>query len=701
MSDEASRTDFLHQLAATGRFRYGQPRDVTVAPDGTRVLFLRAASGTDRTTSLWRLDVATGAETMLADGGALSGGELSATARALRERTRESAAGIVGYATDDAAHRVVFTVDGQLWTVTDGGTPVSLPANGSVLDPRLDPAGTTVAYVAEGAVRLIGVDGTGDRALATPEGDDVTYGLPDHVAGESMHRYRGHWWSPDGTRLLVARVDESPVTRWYLADPANPGARPTEVRYPAAGTANAVTTLWLYDVATSLGGASGGHGARTEVVWDRDFEYLAEVRWADEKPLLLVQNRSQRDVRILSVDPATGATRLVHADHDDQWWELIPGLPATTASGALVWSVDDAATDTRRLVVDGTPVTPPGLQVREVTGVDGDAVLFLASDEPTEQHVWRWHADTGPVRLSTEPGVHTASTAGGTTVLLSRSLAYPGVRATVAGSGIASVAAAPVLTPRVAMHAFGERKLRTAVLLPSWYDRASGTKLPVLLDPYGGPHGQVAVHASNVYLLSQWFAEQGYAVLITDGRGTPARGPRWEHSVRGDKLTFALTDQVDALHAATAEYPELDLTRVGIRGWSYGGYLAAAAVLRRPDVFHVAVADAPVTDPLLYDTHWQERYLGHPAEDPEAYQRNSLIPDAPKLTRPLLIVHGMVDDNVVVAHTLKLSGALLAAGRPHAVLPLTGVTHMSGTATEHLPLLELDFLDRVLHPATS
>lgn len=696
MTDDAPRPaaalpDFLPEYAATGRFRYGQPRNVTVAPDGTRVLFLRAAGGTDRTTSLWRLDVATGVETLVADGGALSGGELSAAERALRERTRESAAGIVSYATDADARRVVFTVDGRLWTVADGA-PVSLPATGSVLDPRLDPAGHTVAYVADRAVRLVDVDGGHDRALAVAEDDAVTYGLPDHVAGESMHRHRGHWWSPDGTRLLVARVDESPVTRWYLADPADPTAEPRAVRYPSAGTPNAVTTLWLYDVAD---------GSRTEVVWDRGYEYLAEVHWSDSALLLLVQNRSQRDVRVLAVDTATGATSTLHADHDDAWWELVPGLPATTASGELVWSTDDAATDTRRLVVAGEPVTPPGLQLREVTAVDGDAVVFLASDEPTEQHVWRWQPDTGSVRVSTGPGVRTAAVGGGTTVLLSRSLAYQGVRVTVAGTdtAIASTAAVPSLTPRVRIHSLGERELRTAVLLPSWYDRASGGPLPVLLDPYGGPHGQVAVHATAPYLLSQWFAEQGYAVLVADGRGTPGRGPRWEHSIRGDKLTYALTDQVDALHAAAAEYPELDLGRVGIRGWSYGGYLSAAAVLRRPDVFHVAVAGAPVTDPLLYDTHWQERYLGDPAEDPEAYRRSSLIPDAPKLTRPLLLVHGMVDDNVVVAHTLRLSGALLAAGRPHAVLPLTGVTHMSGTATAHLPLVELDFLDRALRPS--
>jgi dipeptidyl-peptidase-4 len=168
--------------------------------------------------------------------------------------------------------------------------------------------------------------------------------------------------------------------------------------------------------------------------------------------------------------------------------------------------------------------------------------------------------------------------------------------------------------------------------------------------------------------------------------------------VAGDLATPALEDQVAALELAAAAHPELDVCRVGIRGWSFGGYLAALAVLRRPDVFHAAVAGAPVTDWALYDTHYTERYLGDPAVDPAAYERSSLLADAPKLTRPLLLIHGLADDNVVAAHTLRLSSALLAAGRPHSVLPLSGVTHMTPQeeVAENLLLLQVDFLRSAL-----
>jgi dipeptidyl-peptidase-4 len=224
----------------------------------------------------------------------------------------------------------------------------------------------------------------------------------------------------------------------------------------------------------------------------------------------------------------------------------------------------------------------------------------------------------------------------------------------------------------------------------------------VLMDPYGGPHAQRVLAARRAFAESQWLADQGFAVVVADGRGTPARGPAWERAIHLNVAGPVLEDQVTALHAAAERFP-LDLSRVAIRGWSFGGYLAALAVLRRPDVFHAAVAGAPVTDWTLYDTHYTERYLGHPGEDPEAYERTSLIRAVEEMAgdqvmRPLLIIHGLADDNVVAAHTLRLSSALLAAGRPHSVLPLSGVTHMTPqeVVAENLMLLQVEFLRNAL-----
>jgi dipeptidyl-peptidase-4 len=291
-------------------------------------------------------------------------------------------------------------------------------------------------------------------------------------------------------------------------------------------------------------------------------------------------------------------------------------------------------------------------------------------------------------------------------VIVSRTLAEAGVRSRVVRDGspdihLISLAARPRLpTPRPDIFAAATRGIRTALLLPSWHEPGS-RRLPVLLDPYGGPHAQRVLAAQAAFLTSQWLADQGFAVVVADGRGTPGRGPEWDRAVWHDLADPVLEDQVEALHAAAGRCGDLDTSRVAIRGWSFGGYLAALAVLRCPEVFHAAIAGAPVTDWRLYDTHYTERYLGHPDDNPEVYDRCSPITDAERTAathRPMMIIHGLADDNVVVAHSLRLSSALLAAGYPHTVLPLSGVTHMASQeeVAENLLLLQVDFLRQAL-----
>jgi dipeptidyl-peptidase-4 len=250
----------------------------------------------------------------------------------------------------------------------------------------------------------------------------------------------------------------------------------------------------------------------------------------------------------------------------------------------------------------------------------------------------------------------------------------------------------PVLLATPTFFVGGARDLRMALFTPSGAEPDG--PLPVLLDPYGGPHFAVVQRVLTLQLESQWFADQGFAVLVIDGRGTPGRGPGWDREVYRNLADPVLEDQVEGLNAAAERYPFLDLERVAIRGWSFGGFLAAMAVLRRPDVFHAAVSGAPVTDGALYDTHYTERYLGMPDTDVEAYARYRLLDDAPNLRRPLLLIHGLADDNVYVANTLRLSKALMEAGRFHSVIPLSGITHAPSQpeVAENLLLLQVRFL---------
>ncbi|TXS56750.1 prolyl oligopeptidase family serine peptidase [Streptomyces sp. t39] len=707
---------FPRQSARTQRFTLGAPRAFTVSPDGARVVFLRSSSGTERSGLLRVLDLDGPAprERVAADPGELLGGadeELPAEERARRERSREGSAGIVGYAVDQAVELAAFTLSGRLFTAElRAGTARELAVPGPVIDPRPSPDGRYVAYVAGGALRVTGAEGDGDRALAEPEDAHVSFGLAEFVAAEEMGRSRGHWWAPESDRLLVARVDDRAVQGWWISDPAHPGREPARVAYPAAGTPNAEVRLQLITL----------EGERTEVGWDRDrYPYLARVHWSpDGPPLLLVQSRDQRTQVCLEVDPETGGTQAVHLDEDPVWLELFPGVPAWApdsapggaGGGRLVRIADEGGA--RVLAVGDRVLTGADLHIRAVLGIGADDVLVSASageaaeaPETGEIHVYRVGA-RGAERLSQGPGIHSAVRCGEVTVLASAGLDAAGTAVRVLRGGrvvaeVPSYAEQPSITARPRLVEAGVHRIPCAVLLPS--DRAAddGRPLPVLMDPYGGPHGQRVLASHHAHLTSQWFADQGFAVVVADGRGTPGRSPGWEKAVRDD-FGLTLDDQVEALRALAGSFP-LDLDRVAIRGWSYGGYLAGMAVLRRPDVFHAAVVGAPVTDLRLYDTHWTERYLGDPAARPEVYTANSLVGDdgltaAETPHRPMMIVHGLADDNVVVAHALRLSSALLSAGRPHEVLPLTGVTHMTPQEqiAENLLLLQVDFLKRSL-----
>lgn len=680
--------------ARTRRFSLGRPRTLTVSPDGARVVFCRSAAGDDPVNALWVLDVATGTERQVVDPVALLGSsdqDLPYAERRRRERMRESSSGVTGYATDRDARVAVFALSGRLFRVDlADAAATELPTAGPVVDPRLSPDGATVAYASEDALHVVS-DGT-TRPLVAEDG--VTWGLAEFIASEELDRFRGYWWAPESDRLIVARVDESPVDVWWISDPANPGSEPVAVRYPHAGSPNA-------DVQLSVVRLSGD---RVAVDWDRAaLPYVVDVRWgADGPPLLTAMSRDQRLLRVLAVDPDDGSTRVVHEETDHAWVDVTTGgVPAWLPDGRLLTVTDETAS--RRLCVDGVAFTPETVQVLAVVESDVDGVLVEAAlDDPADRHVLRIGYYGAVSMVTTGPGVHRAVAAGGTTVVAAAGLDHFGTTYTVytgqSTHEIVSHASTPPLTPAVRLLRLGSRELRSALVLPTGHE--PGTRLPVLLNPYGGPHSAMVQSARAMFLESQWFADQGFAVLVVDGRGTPYRSPEWERSVHRDLAGPVLTDQVDALHAAADLEPDLDLARVAMRGWSFGGFLSALAVLRRPDVFHAAIAGAPVTDQRLYDTGYTERYLGTDPEgaDQDAYERSSVIADAPNLRGELLIIHGLADDNVVSAHTLRLSSALLAAGKAHTVLPLTGITHMATDETIAANLLKLQvaFLHRAL-----
>ena len=681
---------FPRQYARTQRLSLGEPRNFTVSPDGNRVFFSRSRSGADSVNCLWVLDTATGTETEILDPRTLGTDLQNLTEEELRrrERAREGAGGIVTYATDDAVTRAVTVLGGEVVLVDLATHAVSLPRIApGVFDVRLSPDGTIISYVRGRALCTSDLVGN-ERVVAHDTDPCVSWGSAEFIAAEEMGRMRGYWWSPDSRSIAACRVDVSPVAVWHIADPAHPERPATEHRYPAAGTDNAEVSLHI---------VSCDSGTIRDVVLTGDWEYLNSVSWNRGGLIAQTQTRDQKKIDIHRIDPATGESTVAFTDSDDAWVELVHGVPSTLADGRIVTAADRDGT--RRLVIDGNAVTPASVQLRDVVSV-GDTVVFVGNDPATPwvHNVWSHDTSTGATRQVTDSeGAVSASGTADNLVLRSATMQSRRAEFSVHGTGatVTSLTEEPLVEPNVRIMSVGPRAIPVAVVSPR--DGAT-TKLPVLFDPYGGPHAQRVVASRNAYLSSQWFADQGFIVVIADGIGTPGKGSAWERGVLNDLAQVVLDDQVEIVRALPDLEPRADTTRVGIRGWSFGGYLAALAVLRRGDVFHSAVAGAPVTDWRLYDTHYTERYVGNPSIDDTHYRTTSLLEDAHRLERPLLIIHGLADDNVVAAHTLQLSSALLAAGKPHEVLPLSGVTHMTPqeVVAENLLLHQLEFLKRTL-----
>ena len=585
MSDAQFPADtFPRQQARTRRYTLGRPRTFTVAEDGSRVAFLRSRASDDPVGCLWVFDVSSSTERVVFDPVGSGEEHLSAEERDRRERRRESLTGVTDYATDRAGSIAAFAMDAGLHVadlVNGGARRVDIGAD-DPFDPRPDPTGRHIAYVAGGALRVVGTDGADDHELASDPDPDVSWGLAEFVAAEEMERLRGYWWSPEGDRLAVARVDERPVDIWHIAAPIDPGSPSRPVRYPGAGTDNAVVTLAIVDLA----------GRRVDVEWDRDaFPYLVNVDWNAHGPLtVLVESRDQRTMQILRVDPDTGANALVREDHDDRWLDITVGVPAWLPDGRLVRTVD--VDDTKRLTFDDEPVTPVGLQVAQVLDV-GEGVVFRANEDPTETHVWRVDVAGTLTPLTDEPGVHTAVVGSNVTVLTSATMTgLPSSRVLVDGASvgvIASTTETPVLFTAPTFFVGGARELRMALFTPG--SAEPDGPLPVLLDPYGGPHFAVVQKVLTPAARVAVVRRPGVRGARDRRAGNPgSRSGLGARGVPGPRRIPCWRTRSTALHAAAEAHPFIDLDRVAIRGWSFGGFLAAMAVLRRPDVFHAAVS---------------------------------------------------------------------------------------------------------------
>ncbi|MEZ5158867.1 MAG: alpha/beta fold hydrolase [Candidatus Nanopelagicales bacterium] len=661
---------FPRQAAATGQFRHGQARNFRVT--GSAVYFLRSSGSRSSSLELHRWDRTTGATSTVLSGRTTS--SMSDEERSMRERLRETASGITAYDVRD--DRIVASAGGSLLVWDEAAGAREVPGAAGAFDPRLSPDGNWMTWVEPAGLHCRAWDGTQHSIVVQSEGEE-SWAVADFIAAEELSRSRGYWWLPDSTGILVQRTDDSPVPVWFRSDPAHPHQAPVAQRYPHAGADNARVELWRFDLS--------GEGERIGLP---AFEYLAGVGAG----VVTLLNREQTE---LTVCDYTGA--ILAQTNQQPWIDLVPGLPRIDPAGRLLSWIDD---DRRRLSIDGEPVTGD-VQLRALVGADAERVYVTACSDPAESRLAV--VDKAGFRWLSEPGHYVTATAeSGLLITSDVTWEHYRARVTVRDGEYAPLTVIENLAEEPIVEAAPQRlpstpnAVQTVVL---WPTQPSEERLPILMYPYGGPHAQRVLAARSAYASAQWLADQGFCVVVADGRGTPGQSPAWEQAVAGDLRDPALEDQVAALESVLEHFRDrLDPDRVGILGWSYGGYLAALAVLRRPDVFHAAVAGAPVTEWRLYDTAYTERYLGNPSIDSAPYDHSSLLPLAADLRRPLLLIHGLSDDNVFAAHTLELSTHLLRAGRPHEVLPLSGVTHMTPQpeVAENLLLLQVDFFRRHL-----
>ncbi len=701
---------FLRDYAETRGYMLGRPAGSVPTSDGSAVLFLRAHGARAPSQELYEFEVATGqTRRLLSPEDALKGvaEQLSAEEKARRERQRISVGGFTAFSISRDSALVLLSLSGKLYVLhrADGKVTQLATGAGTIVDPKFSPDSRSVAYVRNQDVCVYDLASGKERALTTGGTETIAHGLAEFVAQEEMDRFSGYWWSPDSTRIAYQENDASKVETWYAADPAQPGNPPEKSFYPRPGKENVAVRLGVVS-------AAGDGAPTTWLDWDHArFPYLGKVTWEEHGPLTLtVLSRDQTNLTLLRAEIDSGKTQVLLEEHDPAWVNLEQDVPVWLSEangGGFLWVSDEP--HGRRVLIRRKADGSPGgnLEAKwennfvSLSGVAGGRAYGMFSNHSPVADF----SDFLPLDGSAHSGGHTQPPA------------EPGLSFTTLGEGesiyveqvqtphnmpqalvrrasdgtllgeLPSIALDPPFTPNASLDVLQaaepipdheEDTYYAMTIRPSGFDPAAGRKYPVIVDVYGGPHHQQVLCSMRSYLLDQWLADQGFIVVAIDGRGTPGRGRDWERAIAGHFGSVPLDDQVAALKLLGSKHPEMDLNRVGITGWSFGGYLSALAVLRRPDVFKAAVAGAPVVDWMDYDTCYTERYLGVPGFGrwPDAYQEGSLLTYADDLKRPLLLIHGTADDNVYFRHSLRLTQELFRAGRPFDFLPLSSFTHM-------------------------
>ena len=734
-----SKSLSLDDVARYPRPGMTAPRRVEFTPDGAAVAYLFSPQGT-LVQELWTHDIATGERRLVAGelagaAGAVasaSGQALSLEEQLRRERTRVRELGVTDYAFarkskgtgEDTEGSTVLLVplDGWLHVARGDGPLVRLDGSDGGHDARLSPDGALVAFIRADELRVLPTQQTqgttSARRLTAGAGDGVTNGVAEYIAQEEMDRHEGYWWSPDGARLAYVRADSGHIPLYPIVHQGEERLTVEEHRYPFAGARNATVRLGV--VAVTAVGTAIADGTADDVTWmdlgaDDDI-YLARVAWRPDGVLTAqIEARDQRRLRLVAFDAATGAATTLLEERGAPWINLSDST-RFLASGEFIWSSERSGF--RHLYLydrdghEARALTEGEWTVTELVAVDEErrvAYVHGTRDGVTERHLYAVPLDEGEIRRVTDGfGWHatdvspdfqyyvdTFSAPDRAPAVTLHHLADGRPAAVLFENADVTAAGLGLLVPELTAFRNRDGVTLHAAVYATDEMRASVERRPLVVSVYGGPGAQrvTAGWDLTVDLRAQYLAQQGYVVLKIDNRGSANRGLAFEAPIAGDLGRLEVDDQADGVRWL-ATRPYVDGERVGIYGWSYGGYMTCRALERAPDVFKVGVAGAPVTFWEGYDTHYTERYMGLPATNPDGYHDSSVLTGVEGLRGKLLLIHGLVDENVHVRHTLRLIAALTAADRPYdlALFPAerhmprdtAGLTYLEHRLTEYL-----------------
>jgi len=695
------------------------PRRVEFTPDGAAVAYLFSPQGT-LVQKLWTYDIATGERRLVAGEAAGSAGTAASTSASgdalsleeqlRRERTRVRELGVTGYAFaraskgtgestgQDSPTVLLVPLDGWLHVAHGDGPLARLDGSKGAHDAQLSPDGSLAAFIRDDELHVLSTEKTqgttSPRRLTVGAGDGITNGVAEYIAQEEMDRREGYWWSPDGTRLAYVRADSGHVPLYPIVHQGGERLTVEEHRYPFAGARNATVRLGVV--------AAMADGTEDDVTWmdlgaDDDI-YLARVAWRPDGVLTAqIESRDQRRLTLVAFDAVTGAATTLLEERGEPWINLSDATHFL-ASGELIWSSE--RTKFRHLYLydrdghEARALTAGEWIVTELVAVDEErrvAYVHGTRDGVTEHHLYAVPLDEGEIRRVTDGfGWHVTVVSPDfqyyvdTYSALDRAPAVSlhhladGRRAAVLFEN-ADVTAAGLglLAPELATFRTRDGVTLHAAVYATDETRASSERRPLIVSIYGGPHAQMVTARWDltVDLRAQYLAQQGYVVLKVDNRGSANRGLAFEAAVAGDLGHLEVDDQADGVRWL-ATRPYVDGARVGVYGWSFGGYMTCRALERAPDVFKVGVAGAPVTFWEGYDTHYTERYMGLPATNPDGYRDSSVLTGVEALRGRLLLIHGLVDENVHARHTLRLIAALTAADQPYDLTLFPAERHM-------------------------